>query len=468
MSELIRSRSPQCPSDVVVQRAAATQEEVRALAARARTAQAGWCREGPAGRASALRAAADRLRDRADAVADLIVREVGKPVSEARAEVDRGAAILDYYAQACYAATGDVLAPSLPAHQPGLLFTERRPRGVAGLVTPWNFPLAIPLWKAAPALATGNAVLLKPSPDALACGEAVEGLFDGLLPNGLLHVVPGGTETGRAVVEASDVVSFTGSATVGAQVAVAAARAGLPVQAEMGGQNAALVLPDADLGQTAALLANAAMGYAGQKCTATRRIVVVGDAREFTEALVAAVASLRFGDPAEATVVAGPVIDAAARDRVLDAAEAARASGARLLTGGTGGPSTADDGWYVAPVLIDGLDPAHPVAREETFGPLATILAVPDLTSAVDLINDVRYGLVTSVHGRDVGALLDVARRVDTGLIRVNAPTTGVDFHAPFGGEKASSYGPREQGTAALHFYTSVRTVTFAAPPRPN
>ncbi|MEW2380298.1 aldehyde dehydrogenase family protein [Micromonospora sp. NPDC047812] len=468
MSELIRSRSPQCPSDVVVQRAAATQEEVRALAARARTAQAGWCREGPAGRASALRAAADRLRDRADAVADLIVREVGKPVSEARAEVDRGAAILDYYAQACYAATGDVLAPSLPAHQPGLLFTERRPRGVAGLVTPWNFPLAIPLWKAAPALATGNAVLLKPSPDALACGEAVEGLFEGLLPDGLLHVVPGGTETGRAVVEASDVVSFTGSAAVGAQVAVAAARAGLPVQAEMGGQNAALVLPDADLGQTAALLANAAMGYAGQKCTATRRIVVVGDAREFTEALVAAVASLRFGDPAEATVVAGPVIDAAARSRVLDAAEAARASGARLLTGGTGGPTTADDGYYVAPVLIGGLDPAHPVAREETFGPLATILAVPDLASAVDLVNDVRYGLVTSVHGRDVGALLDAARRVDTGLIRVNAPTTGVDFHAPFGGEKASSYGPREQGTAALHFYTSVRTVTFAAPPRPN
>ncbi|WP_121399285.1 aldehyde dehydrogenase [Micromonospora sp. M71_S20] len=468
MSELIRSRSPQCPSDVVVQRAAATQEEVRALAARARTAQAGWCREGPAGRASALRAAADRLRDRADAVADLVVREVGKPVSEARAEVDRGAAILDYYAQACYAATGDVLAPSLPAHQPGLLFTERRPRGVAGLVTPWNFPLAIPLWKAAPALATGNAVLLKPSPDALACGEAVEGLFEGLLPNGLLHVVPGGTETGRAVVEASDVVSFTGSATVGAQVTVAAARAGLPVQAEMGGQNAALVLPDADLGQTAALLANAAMGYAGQKCTATRRIVVVGDAREFTEALVAAVASLRFGDPAEATVVAGPVIDAAARSRVLEATEAARASGARLLTGGTGGPTTADDGWYVAPVLIDGLDPAHAVAREETFGPLATILAVPDLASAVDLVNDVRYGLVTSVHGRDVGALLDAARRVDTGLIRVNAPTTGVDFHAPFGGEKASSYGPREQGTAALHFYTSVRTVTFAAPPRPN
>lgn len=467
VSELIRSRSPQCPSDVVMEQAAVPPDEVRALAARARTAQAGWCREGPAGRAAALRAAADRLRDRADALTDLIVREVGKPASEARAEVDRGAAILDYYAQACFAATGDVLPPSLPAHQPGLLFTERRPHGVAGLVTPWNFPLAIPLWKAAPALATGNAVLLKPSPDALACGDAVAGLFEGLLPSGLLHVVPGGTETGRAVVDASDIVSFTGSATVGAQVAVAAAHAGLPVQAEMGGQNAALVLPDADLGQTAALLASAAMGYAGQKCTATRRIVVVGDAREFTEALVAAVASLRFGDPAEPTVVAGPVIDAAARSRVFGAVEAARASGARILTGGTGGP-TADDGFFVAPVLIDRIDPAHPVAREETFGPLATILAAPDLASAVELVNDVRYGLVTSVHGHDVGALLDAVRGVDTGLIRVNAPTTGVDFHAPFGGEKASSYGPREQGAAALHFYTSVRTVTFAAPPRPT
>lgn len=297
--------------------------------------------EPAAGRAAALRAAADRLREQADVLADLIVREVGKPVGEARAEVARGAAILDYYAQACLAATGELLPPSLPADQPGLLYTERRPRGAAGLLTPWNFPLAIPLWKAAPALATGNAVLLKPSPDAMACGEAVQRLFDGLLPDGLLQVVQGGPETGRAVVAASDVVSFTGSAPVGAEVVVAAARAGLPVQAEMGGQNAAVVLPDADPGPTAALLAGAAMGYAGQKCTATRRIVVVGDPAEFTEALVAAVEAVRVGDPADPAVAAGPVISAAARTRMRDAVTAAREAGARVLTGAGPGPGTA-------------------------------------------------------------------------------------------------------------------------------
>ncbi|WP_229402202.1 aldehyde dehydrogenase family protein [Micromonospora okii] len=463
MTEPIRSRSPQNPDDIVAEHAPVAPDEVRRLAASARAAQGEWRRAGAAEHASALRGAADRLRARADSVADLVVREVGKPVTEARAEVGRAAAILDYYAQSCFAATGELLAPSLPADQPGLLFTERRPRGVAGLVTPWNFPLAIPLWKAAPALAAGNAVLLKPSPEALACAEVVGRLFDGLLPDGLLRVVPGGAATGRAVIAAADVVSFTGSAAVGAEVVVAAARAGLPVQAEMGGQNAAVVLPDADPATTAAMLARAAMGYAGQKCTATRRIIVVGDAAPFTEALVAAVAALPVGDPARAGVEVGPVISAAARSRVVDAVDAARAAGGRLLTSGR----PRDGAFYVAPVLLDQVDPAHPVAREETFGPLATVFSAPDPAAAVALANDVRYGLVTSVHGRDVGMLLEAARGVDTGLIRVNAPTTGVDFHAPFGGEKASSHGPREQGSAALDFYTSVRTVTLAAPPPP-
>ncbi|GAB3078854.1 aldehyde dehydrogenase family protein [Micromonospora schwarzwaldensis] len=464
MTEPIRSRSPQNPDDIVAERAPVSPDQVRQLAAGARAAQDEWRRAGATVRASALRRAAERLRDHADATADLVVREVGKPVTEARAEVGRAAAILDYYAQACFAATGELLAPSLPTNQAGLLYTERRPHGVAGLVTPWNFPLAIPLWKAAPALAAGNAVLLKPSPAALACGDEVHRLFHGLLPDGLLQVVPGGPETGRAVAAVSDVVSFTGSAAVGAEVAVAAARAGLPVQAEMGGQNAAVVLPDADLTATAAMLAHAAMGYAGQKCTATRRIIVVGDAAPFTEALVAAVAALPVGDPAQPGVAVGPVITAAARGRVLDAVDAARVAGGRILTG----DASPDGGFFVAPVLLDRVDPGHPVAREETFGPLAVIFAVPDLPTAITLANSVRYGLVTSVHGHDVGMLLQAAQGVDTGLIRVNAPTTGVDFHAPFGGEKASSYGPREQGTAALDFYTSLRTVTFAAPPPPS
>ncbi|MGW0434787.1 aldehyde dehydrogenase family protein [Micromonospora sp. NPDC003197] len=457
----IASRSPQCPDDLVAEAAAASPATVETLARQARTVQVDWWQQGAAARSAALRAVADRLRATADELVDLVVREVGKPVTEARGELARSAAILDYYAQSCFTAVGEMFPPSLPANQSGLLFTERRPYGGAGLITPWNFPLAIPLWKAAPALAAGNAVLLKPSPDALACGQAIAQLFAGLVPDGLLSVVPGGAETGRAIVEASDVLSFTGSGVVGRQVVATAAGRGRPVQAEMGGQNAAIVLPDADLPETAAMLAGAAMGYAGQKCTATRRIIVVGDPEPFTEALVAAVAALTVGDPADPEVTVGPVISAAPQTRVRDAVAIARAAGARVLTG----DRTLPEGYYVAPVLVDRLDPAHALAQEETFGPLAMIHSAPDVATAVALANGVPYGLVTSVHGRDVGALLQAARGVDTGLIRVNAPTTGVDFYAPFGGEKASSIGPREQGLAALEFYASTRTITFAAPP---
>ncbi|AYF26919.1 aldehyde dehydrogenase [Micromonospora tulbaghiae] len=458
---LIQSRSPQNPDDIVEERVPVTPEHVQVLAGRVRAAQLTWRRQDPSSRAAALRGAADRLRTRADEATALIVREVGKPAMEARAEVSRAAAILDYYAQSCFAPTGELLAPTLPANQPGLLFTERRPRGVAGLVTPWNFPLAIPVWKAAPALAAGNGVLLKPSPSALACGNLVQQLFDGLLPANLLHVVPGGADTGQAVIQAADVASFTGSESVGRKVVAAATQGGLPVQAEMGGQNAAVVLPDADPATTAIMLAGAAMGYAGQKCTATRRIIVVGDAAVFTEALVAAVAALRVGDPTNVDVVVGPVITEAARHRVLDAVSAARAAGGRVLTNDI----ATRDGFYVAPTLLDSVDPGHSVACEETFGPVATIFAVPNVRAAAFLANSVRFGLVTSVHGRDIGRLFELTKAIDTGLIRVNAPTTGVDFHAPFGGEKASSHGPREQGTAALDFYTSLHTVTFATPP---
>ncbi|GAB3155542.1 aldehyde dehydrogenase family protein [Micromonospora sonneratiae] len=469
MSELLVSRSPQRPDEIVAEAKVVSPADVTALADQARAAQALWWRQGAATRAAALRAVADRLREHADELTDLVVREVGKPVGEARGEVARSIAILDYYAQSSFTPVGELLPPSLPASQAGLLYTERRPHGVAGLITPWNFPLAIPLWKAAPALAAGNAVLLKPSPDAIGCGQAVERLFTGLVPDGLVRVVPGGADTGRAVVEVGDVLSFTGSAAVGRQVAVAATGRGIAVQAEMGGQNAAIVLPDADIEQTAVMLAGAAMGYAGQKCTATRRVIVVGDADRFTEALVAAVRSMNVGDPADPAVTIGPVINAAARSRVRDAVETARTAGGRILTP-AGGRIPADgsgrsEGYHVGPVVVDRIDPTHPLAQEETFGPFALVLRAPDAATAVELANGVPYGLVTSVHGRDIGELLHVARGVDTGLVRVNAPSTGVDFYAPFGGEKASSIGPREQGLTALDFYTSTRTITLAAPP---
>ena len=293
------------------------------------------------------------MADATDELSTLMVREVGKPLGEAKGEVARSVAILRYYAQQVFDPIGAVHEPS----SRGLLLTQRRPRGVAGLITPWNFPLAIPLWKAAPALAFGNAVVLKPAPEATACGlRLVELIADRRCRDGLLGCVPGDAVAGRAIVAEADVVSFTGSTAIGVSVAQAAAQRGVPVQAEMGGQNPAIVLPDADLDAAAAQIANAAAGYAGQKCTATKRVIVVGDAARFRDAFVDAVEALVVGDPADPDVLVGPVIDKDARDRVLAAAEDAERVGGRVLTGGV---ALDQDGWFVAPTVVEGVPANH-------------------------------------------------------------------------------------------------------------
>ena len=450
----LESRSPQRPDDLVVKVEAAGAEAVAGVVERARGAAARWAAAPALERSAALVVAADALAGAAGEVTGLVVREVGKPVTEAGAEVARGVGILRYYAQQALDPDGETYPGPSPA---GLLLARRRPRGVVGLITPWNFPVAIPLWKAAPALAFGNAVVLKPSPESTAVALRLAELLAPALPDGLLQVVPGGAETGTAMLERVDCISFTGSVAVGRRVAVAATERGIPSQAEMGGLNASIVLPDADPRRAAAVVAGAAMGYAGQKCTATSRAIVVGDPAPFTEALVAAVQDLAVGDPAAASTVIGPVITEPARDKVVAAAEEAAAAGGRLLTGGTLGEG---GGWFVAPTLVDRLAPDARLAQEEVFGPIAVVLAVADEDEAVRVANGVRYGLVGSVFTGDLDRALGLAARLDTGMIRVNAPTSGVDYLAPFGGEKDSSYGPREQGKAARDLYTSTRTIT--------
>ncbi|HYT26308.1 MAG TPA: aldehyde dehydrogenase family protein, partial [Actinomycetota bacterium] len=291
-TQTIESRSPQDPSDVVATVPDSGTDAVARAVRRAREAARGWAATPAVQRASMLNAAADRLAAAHDEVSGLVVREVGKPVGEARQEVTRGVGILRYHAQAALDPDGETYPLAPPADRTSLLMSRRRPRGVAGLITPWNFPVAIPLWKAAPALAYGNAAVLKPAPESSALGVRLGELLGGVLPEGVLTVVTGGGEAGRALVELADVASFTGSVGAGFSVARAAAERGIAVQAEMGGQNASIVLPDADLETTASVVAGAAMGYAGQKCTATSRVIVVGDpdrVAAFTGALVAAV-----------------------------------------------------------------------------------------------------------------------------------------------------------------------------------
>lgn len=439
---MIISRSPHNPFDIVAETAAG---DPVAAATAARTAQHDWARRPAAERSAALTAAADRIAAAADELAGLIVREVGKPLTEATGEITRSVAILRYYSQQVFDPIGAV-------HEgPGLLFTRRRPRGVAGLITPWNFPLAIPLWKSAPALAFGNAVVLKPAPEATACALRLAELLDHL-PKGLFTVVPGDAAEGQAITDNTDLVSFTGSTTAGRAVAAAAVERGIPVQAEMGGQNAAIVLPDADLEIAAGQIAGAAMGYAGQKCTATKRVITVGT--DIRDALVAAVERLPVGDPASPGTVVGPVIDFAARKRII-----AATTGGKVLTGGT---ALDHDGSYAAPTVVDDIPTDHVLAREEVFGPICAIQHADNIDEAVALANGVTAGLVAAVYTRDLDAALDIGSRLDTGMIKVNAPTTGVDFYLPFGGEKASSYGSREQGKAAQDFYTSIHTITLS------
>jgi acyl-CoA reductase-like NAD-dependent aldehyde dehydrogenase len=454
---VVSSTSPQNPADEVVRTADVTPEGVLAAAERARAAAADWARRPAGQRGAALASIADAVQAHADELATLIVREVGKPVVEARGEVARAEGILRYYAQVALLPEGDVL-PSADGRS--LLHTRRRPRGLAGLVTPWNFPLAIPLWKAAPALAYGNTVLLKPAPESTACALRLGELCDTVLPRHVVQILPGGAATGAAVVDAVDVVSFTGSEPVGERVRVAAARRGVPVQCETGGQNASIVLPDADADAAAATIAGAAMGYAGQKCTATSRVVVVGDADAFAKRLAASVEALGVGDPEDASTAVGPLIAERARQRVVDVVRDAECRGAAVLTGGS---ALRRDGWYVAPAVVSRVPEGHELLREEVFGPVCAVQEARSLDDAFRIADSVRHGLVAAVFTSDLGAALEAGSRLRTGMVRVNAATSGVDFHAPFGGSKASSYGPREQGLAAQDLYTETVTITIAA-----
>src|SRR4051794_34694625 len=457
MSTTIESRSPQDQSDVVVSAPAADREAVAAAFSRARAAQREWGRNALA-RADALSAAADALDAAKDEVVDLMVREVGKPLTESVGEHGRSVRILRYQAQAAMDPDGDTYPAAPPSDLRTLLFSRRRPRGVAGLITPWNFPFAIPLWKAAPALAYGNTVVLKPASDAIGCALLLQEILGKHLPDDVFNVVTGPGAAGQAVIELADVVSFTGSTSVGLQVAQAATARGIPSQAEMGGLNASIVLPDADLEFAAKTIAGAAMGYAGQKCTATGRVTVLGEPAPFPDALAAAVEALPVVDPADQATIVGPVINPPAREELVEAAQHAPSDGGRVVAGGQAldGP-----GLFFAPTIVDGQAPSARLAQEEVFGPIVTVLRASSAEQAVEISNSVAYGLVTSVFTKDLDSALTVVDGLETGMIRVNMPTSGVDFHAPFGGEKQSSFGPREQGKAARELYPSTHTITI-------
>jgi acyl-CoA reductase-like NAD-dependent aldehyde dehydrogenase len=450
---MITSHSPQAPARVLGTWPDAGLPGIEQAVTRARLSWTDWRTATGHERARTLNDAARRVEDCADELSEVVVAEVGKPVGEARGEVQRVSETLRYYAQVALDVEGELY----PASRPGtLVFTKRRPRGVAVLITPWNFPLALPVWKMAPALAFGNAVIWKPSPYALASAQALE---QALGLHGLVQrlVVGSSTEAFLPAQDGVDVVSFTGSTPAGRAVVSAATGIGAVAQAEMGGHNAAVVLPDADLEHAARCVALAAMAFGGQKCTATKRVIVVGDSSRFREALIEAVRALPIGDPSDERTVVGPVISRRARECVLAAAEEAKAGGGTILLGGE---AAKGDGWFVKPTVIADLDRGARFLSEETFGPICAVIEAADEHEAVELVNATRYGMVAAVYSRDIDRVMTVASALDVGIVRVNDTTTGIDFNVPFSGVKDSGFGLGEQARAARDLFTV--STTFA------
>ena len=455
--------NPSDARDVLGEVPAGTVADVRRSVAAASEGLSGWrALSGPA-RADALYRWGDAIAARAEDLAQLVTREVGKPIGESRGEVARCVTILRYYAGESVRSTGDVI----PAQTAGSLqFTLRQPLGVVALITPWNFPIAIPLWKAAPALAFGNTVILKPAEAAARsavflaeCAEASG------MPRGAFNVLLGrGDVIGPPLIGADEVraVSFTGSGRVGAHVATQAAQRNIRYQTEMGGKNVVIVMPDADLELAARLTAAGAMRYAGQKCTATSR-VVVGRAveNEFLDALRSQVDALPLGPVTDSKAAVGPLISETSRDAIRHALGEIDAE--CIYVGNVPASAEFERGFFLAPTIYRNAAADSALAQHELFGPVLASFTAEDLDHAIALANATPYGLSASLFTRDIRSALRYIDRIEAGMVRVNGDTTGVDPHAPFGGVKGSSSGSREQGPAAREFYTEIKTVQINA-----
>jgi alpha-ketoglutaric semialdehyde dehydrogenase len=430
---------------------------VEAAVAAAVAAAEPWRRLGAVARGAIMRRAARLCEERAEAIAAEITREVGKPIAESRAEVARAAVTLAYVAEQARLPVGDVFESDDPS---ATVLTRRRPLGVVAIVTPWNFPFNLPVWKLAPALVHGNAVVWKPAEESpLAALRIAELLADAGLPDGVLNVVFGDARAGAPLVahDAVDGVSFTGSTAVGERIAQVVAGTGARYQSELGGKNPLVVLPDADLDEAVALAVAGGTSYAGQKCSATSRVIAVGGiADALVERLTAAFDAVVVGDPADPATRMGPLIDAAARERALAAVARATDDGAVLRCGGDPLPGA---GWFMRPALLDGAAPDAPLVQEEIFGPVVAVQRADDVDAAVALVNGTRYGFFAGVCTRELSVVTELAGRLDAGVVRVNAVTAGADPHIPLGGFKASGNLAPEMGLAAREFYTRVQAV---------
>ncbi|MBK6413431.1 aldehyde dehydrogenase family protein [Sphingopyxis sp.] len=453
------SVNPSNTEEVVAHYPSGGAAEVDAAVAAARRAFGGWSSASPEVRADLLDRVGAALMVRAAELGELLAREEGKTRAEAVGEVMRAARIFKYFAGEALRRHGRTLESTRPGLEVEIW---REAVGVVGLITPWNFPIAIPAWKAAPALAFGNTVVLKPAHLTPAVAHALAAIIQECgAPAGIFNLVLGPGEVGAAIAahQGIDAISFTGSQAVGAKVGQAAVARGARVQLEMGGKNPLVVLADADLDRAVGIALDGGFFQTGQRCTASSRVIVEDAVHDrFVAALAERAAALKVGPALDPATEVGPVSSESQLERNLGYVGIAAAEGGRLLTGGE--RLTLDTpGYFMRPTLIADTAPGMRINSEEVFGPLVSTIRVKDYDEALAVANDGEFGLSAGIVTSNLARVRHFRRNVRAGMVMVNLPTAGVDYHVPFGGTRGSSYGPREQGYAAVDFYTQMKTV---------
>jgi len=456
----IEVRNPADQDEIVGKGYLGGAREAEATLAAAAEAFPAWARMPAPKRGEIVERAGDLLRAEQEEVARLLTREEGKTVAEAKGEIYRAYNVLNYTAGQTRRLGGITIPSELPKN---FAYTMRQPLGVVSLITPWNFPVCIPAWKIAPALAAGNTVVFKPSSTTPLTAARLVDIFEraGLPPGVLNLLVASSADIGDALTCDRRVrgVSFTGSSENGSHIHGLCAARGVKTQCEMGGKNPVIVLEDADLELAIDGIVSGAFGSTGQRCTATSRAVLHESiADEVVKGMVERVSKWKIGNGLDADVQMGPVVSAQQLKTVEQYIEAGKSEGAKLVTGGKR-PSGLPRGFFVEPTIFDHVKPEFRIAREEIFGPVLSIIRVKDYEEAIAAANTSEYGLTSSIYTNDAGRIFDFCERIQTGMVHVNSPTVGGEAQIPFGGLKSSGVGEREQGPTALDFYTDVKVV---------
>ncbi|MQB22938.1 aldehyde dehydrogenase family protein [Agrobacterium tumefaciens] len=458
-SETSKNINPSDTNEVVGLYAQASAKDAKQAIAAAKAAFPAWSRSGILERHAILKKTADEILARKEELGALLAREEGKVLAEGIGETIRAAQIFDFFAGEALRLAGEVI----PSARPNIgVEVTREPLGVIGIITPWNFPIAIPAWKIAPALCYGNTIVFKPADLVPGCAWAiVDILHRAGLPKGVLNLVMGrGSVVGQAMLDSPDLagITFTGSTGTGQRVAASSLPFNRKFQLEMGGKNPFVVLDDADLGVAVEAAANSGFYSTGQRCTASSRIIVTeGIHNKFVAALSERLAKINVGNAMSKDTHVGPVVDEKQLKQDCDYIEIGKKEGAKLAFGGEV-LKRETPGFFLQPTLFTEATNDMRISREEIFGPVASVIRVKDYDEALAVANDTPFGLSSGIATTSLKHATHFKRNAEAGMVMVNLPTAGVDFHVPFGGRKASSFGPREQGKYANEFFTTVKT----------